>query len=309
MKMTVVVALITFSTIAGAQEPTASIVPFPFEVLRMPPGTPKADEEALRLELPRLLLVEKINIPSPSDMRDALVALKRQDCDREDSCLQQLAQKAGTLYAVFASIDFTIDKNVVVTGRVVSDEGVLVRKPKSLTLPKGKAAFSTVATDALTRLLREFELTKLPATRPVAPVVPSPPPVTDVPRAATPAVAAKPTGEPAPIAPLVEASSGPSRALAYDPAGAGVVALGAGVIVFFAAPRIGFQGSNVATDDAKNVATAVAMQRGGSVVMGLGAAAVIAGSVLWALSPSPTTTVAVMPISGGGAVSVGGTFQ
>lgn len=296
------VAAAFFSTLATAQDTDPSLMPFPLEVKRVPPGFTKKEIDDLTLELPRLLRVAKLSVPTSAVSEKALAALKRQDCDRDDGCLQQLAQKAETLYAIYASVDFTLDKNVVAAGRVVSDEGTLIRRLKTVTLPKGKALFATVAREALSQLVSELELTKLPTARMVAPVA-------ETRVAEGPEVAAPVAHSPPPTPPLVEAATEPKKIAGYATAGAGIAAIIAGGMVYLTAPPIRFNGTNVVADDAPKVVQAQTQQRVGSALIGVGLAACVVGGILWGTAPSGRPAVAVVPIVGGGAVTVGGTFQ
>ncbi len=311
-RVSVVLAAL-ISTGALAQEATASVMPFTLDVQRVAPGFSKKEIEELRVELPRLLRVAKLSVPSTAVSTEALIALKRQDCDRDDGCLQQLAQKAETLYAIYASIDYTIEKNVVAAGRVVGDDGSLVRRQISVTLPKGKAAFGAVAREALAKLVGELELTKLPTSRAVVvaptPVVvvkpePAPPVVIDAPVAVKPVVEAPP-----PQPPMVQASNDSTRTIAYVTIGAGLAAVIFGAAYGLTAEPIRFDDTNVVADDAGKVAGTRLRQGIGLAAVGVGAAAIIVGAVIWGTSPASGPSVAVMPIAGGGVVSVGGTFQ
>ncbi len=305
-----VVLAALISTGALAQEATASVMPFTLDVQRVAPGFSKKETEELRLELPRLLRVAKLSVPSTAVSTEALIALKRQDCDRDDGCLQQLAQKAETLYALYASVDYTIEKNVVAAGRVVGDDGSLVRRQISVTLPKGKAAFGAVAREALAKLVEELELTKLPTSRAVV-VAPTPAAVVKPEAVVVDApVAVKPVAEvPPPQPPMVQASNDSTRTIAYVTIGAGLAAVIFGAAYGLTAEPIRFDETNVVAEDAGKVAGTRLRQGIGLASVGVGAAAIIVGAVIWGTSPASGPSVAVMPIAGGGVVSVGGTFQ
>ncbi len=311
-RLTTCLALLLVSRVASAQEPTASVMPFTLDVQRVAPGFSKKEIDELKAELPRFLRVAKLDIPLTTAAQEALIALKRQDCDRDDGCLQQLAQKAQTLYAMYASIDYTIEKNVVASGRVVGDDGTLMRRQVAVTLPKGKAAFGVVAREALAKLVGELELTKLPASRAV--VVPPTPAVvekvepakSEVPvETITPVV----VGPPPPQPPMVQASSDSTRTVAYVTIGAGLAAVIFGAAYGLTAEPIRFDETNVVAADASKVAGTRLRQGIGLGAVGAGAAAIIVGAVIWGTSPASGPSVAVMPIAGGGIVSVGGTFQ
>jgi hypothetical protein len=299
----IALCICVISSSSFAQEPSPSVMPFTLDVQRVAPGFTKNEAEELRNELPRLLRVANLNIPLAMAQQSALVALKRQDCDRDDGCLQQLAQKAQTLYAMHASVDFTLEKNVVVTGRVVSDEGVLVRRLQTVTLPKGKAPFMTVAREGLTKLIADLELTKLPTSRAVVP-----PPVVVVQPLDAPVVV-KPQIEALPP-PAIEASLGTRRTVGYVTAGAGIAAIIVGGLVYFLAPRVAFdENGNVVRGYEAQVDPTRRQQGAGLAVLGVGLAAVVVGGVLWGLEPATQPTVSIAPIAGGASCVVGGTFR
>ncbi|MDP1824481.1 MAG: hypothetical protein Q8L48_14600 [Archangium sp.] len=151
------------SSVALAQAP--QVMPFPLEVKRTPEGFTKEERETTQREFTRLLRLAGAQIPDFARFDFALRELKRQDCEREDECLVQLAKKAESLYAVYASLDFTLEGAVQVSGRVVRDDGKVVSPTQTVTL-EGQP-FKQTASKALTQLLSQLELARLPGQRPV----------------------------------------------------------------------------------------------------------------------------------------------
>jgi hypothetical protein len=108
-------------------------------------------------------------VPTRSSWMAAVAALKRNDCEVRDECLQQLAVSAGVLYAMSLSLELNGAGDVTATGRVVSQDGVVVRPPESVQIAK-LATFQDGARTALTLLLGKLKLDTLspvPARAPV----------------------------------------------------------------------------------------------------------------------------------------------
>ncbi len=318
VRLGVWVVVLVASAAAWGQE-SAPVTPFPLDVQRVPTNVTAKEVDALKPELARALRQAQVMVPPTATIETALSALKRQDCDRDDSCLQQLAQKAETLYAMYAAVDFNIEKNVVVTGWVVNDEGALVRRPVVIKLPRGTKPYAQVVREALGKLVTELELNKLPVARPrIAPVAATAPVDAGTPAvavAANPAPAAD-AGAPPPMPPLVEARSGVTgtQMASYALIGGGGAVTVAGVLIStLANTRLNgdgviVRGNESATDAVAAYKSAKGQQTAGFVVVGIGAAAVVAGTVLLFLPTSKSTTVSFAPVAGGGVVSWGGAF-
>jgi hypothetical protein len=160
-----------------AQEPQPTVAPFPLELKRTPAGFSAKEREELQAEFRRVVRNSGALVPNAGAMDSALAGLKRQDCDREDACLQQLAEKAQTLYGLYASIDYDVTKSVVATGRVVRDDGQVIGELKAITIPKGKDSFVSIARVALVQLLDALKVRQLPPFREAKPVAVKPPEV------------------------------------------------------------------------------------------------------------------------------------
>ncbi len=290
------------SAFAFAQAPKPSLMPFPLELKRTPSGFSKEDKEGMQREYTRLLRLAGALVPDFARYDLALKELKRQDCEREDECLVQLAKKAESLYAVYTSVDYTLEGAVLVTGRVVRDDGKVASATETVKLAKGNDAFKDIAKNAMVQLFTQLKIGELPATRPVEVVKD---PVKD------PVV---PTDPPPPLPPLVVEDTGAGKrstgkGLVY--AGAGVALVG-GVLAGVGA-GIGFgqdlNQRNVPSDRLGSVATARTLTTVGFIGLGLGAVTAVVGAILWGTAaPQPVTQVSVVPMSGGGVVLLGGQF-
>lgn len=300
------VAILT-SAVSFAQAPKATVMPFPLELKRTPSGFSKEDKEALQREYTRILRLAGAVVPDFARYDLALKELKRQDCEREDECLVQLAKKAESLYALYASVDYTLEGAVLVSGRVVRDDGKVASPTETVKLAKGRDAFKDIAKNALVQLFAQLKIGELPATRPVEVVQdPVKDPVKD------PVLLKDP---PPPLPPLVVEDKGAGqrsagKGLVY--AGAGVAVLG-GVLAGVGAGMgysVQLSGDKARTpEDARTLSMGQTLTTVGFVGLGLGAATTAVGAILWGTAaPAPVSSVSVMPTAGGGMVQFGGRF-
>lgn len=287
------------SVAAFAQSPT--VVVYPLEFKRVPPEVKKEDKEALKRDQSRLLLRAGAVVPDFTKSEAALVELKRGDCEREDACLSQLATLAGALYGLYASVDYSLDGTVVVSGRVIRDDGKVVSPTETVRLPKGKDPFKDIARNGLTALYDLLKVKDLPAERPavtVTPPVEKTPPNNVV------------TDPPPPLPPLVDTSNS-QRSAGQALVGAGVGVAVVGGVLFGIGQGIG--GGLNPTDgaiDSERVGdfrAANGLCTAGVVSLSVGAAAAIVGAIVWGTAPAPVA-VSVAPVNGGAMVGLGGEF-
>lgn len=294
--------------LAVAQEPQPTVAPFPLELRRMPSGFSKKEGEELQAEFRRLVRSAGAMVPNAGSMDSALLALKRQDCDRENECVQQLAQKAQTLYGLFASIDYDMTKNVVATGRVVRDDGKLIGELKTITIPKGSDPFMAVARVALVQLLSALKVKELPPFREAAVVEPVKP--------VDPVKPFDPNAFPPPPPPptVTQPTETNLKTPGYVLLGVGGAVAVGGVLVFaLANPRVDSngvieRGSSTPAEAVAAYNAARTQQTVGLVMTGVGAAAAATGLVFVLLPPTKTVAVTAVPTSGGAMISVGGVF-
>lgn len=304
------------SSLAFAQEPQPTLTPFPLEFKRKPSGFSKDDADELQKQFARLVRKSGVLAPDTASLELAIKELKRQDCEREDECLKQLALKAQTLYALYASIDYSLEGAVVATGRVVRDDGKIASPLQTVSIPRGKDAFKDVAKVALVRLLEQLELAKLPPFRPVeAGTPPDGQKEEPLVKKDDGTLSDVPPPPPPPVVTPVGPSAGKVAGWAMVGVG-GAAAVGGAVLLALANPQLDAAGVIVPKDgqsptEAVNAYKAAKSQQAiGGVVAGVGAAVAVGGLVLALMSghDEPAKTVSVVPVAGGALVSVGGAF-
>lgn len=148
------------STGVRAEELGASVSPFPLDLKRVPPGFGKKEVHELRTLFIMLVRYTDAAVPSSEKLTSALAELKRQDCEREDECLMQLAKLAGTKYGLHASLDWNADGQVVAIGRIVGVDGKPAGPMQTVHWSK-QGSVLQVARDALEELLTKLGVKKL----------------------------------------------------------------------------------------------------------------------------------------------------
>lgn len=301
--------VVASGSIVFAQTASPTVAPFPLEITR-PVNLSVKQRDELNSTFKVLLRRSGAITPDGARLKVALAETRREDCDRDDQCLAQLALHAGTLYAVFASVKLTAEGEVVAYGRVVRDDGKLVSAlptGEMVRMPKGKAAFPDVAENALQALLERLNVRALPLSKPVeSVVVEKPPELVKPPERVEP---------PPPLPPLVvEDTAAPRRTT-----GKTLVIVGGGVLLVggvVGAAGLGIAGTLTAVDGAvpENQANAVRTSRtlktSGLIVMGAGAALAAVGAAIWATAPSAPGTVHAFlsPQADGAVVGISGAF-
>ncbi len=293
--------------VAAAQEQRPTVAPFSLELRRVPSGFSKKEREDLQKIFPILLRAAGAAVPDAARLSSATAELKRQDCDREDACLAQLAKLSGSLYAVYVGVDYTLEKHVVVTGRVVRDDGVVSRPLQSIDIVK-EGAFRDVARDGVNQLLAKLDVVGLPSVREVKK---DPEPV--IKKDPDPILTKKdPEPLPPPPLPPVDTGAGQRTAGLVLLVGGGAVALAGGVIAGVGggqAAGIPRDGMVTTAAGAATAASARTLTGVGFVTLGVGAAVGVVGGVLLGLAPSaPVSSVSLVPVNGGGVVQFGGQF-
>lgn len=290
------------SGLAFAQAVKPSVMPNPLELKRAPQGLSADDVERLQREYTRLLKVSGAMVPEFTRYEAALNEVKREGCERDDRCLVALATKSGALYALFAAIDLTLEGSVVVSGRLVRDDGEVARATATASRPLGKRKFVDAAREVLAEFFTSLKVGALPAQRPAAVAALIPPPVVEP-------VIVRPV--PTVTGPAVTASAparGPGLPLLLT---GGAVALVGGAVAVVG----GLVGSSAKVTDglaadapaAEQLATGRLLTGAGFAALGVGAAVGVVGAVLLGASKT-ATSVMVAPVAGGAAVSIGGTF-
>jgi hypothetical protein len=294
--------------VVSAQEAQPSVVPFPLELKSAGTVTDK-DQAELQSTWRRLLRVGAL-VPDTGSVDAALAATGRRDCEREDECLKALAVKAGTLYAVYASVGLDLTRTkAVATGRVVRDDGKRLGELRTTTVDVGADGFLPAAKTALTKLVEFLEVAKLSPVRPVdEPVATNvrPDGVGGVPPTPPPAVTAE--------RPM---SGGKLGGIVLMVGGGAVLVTGVGLLASAAADtealKIDGEGRVTGlpmTPETADKAKSLGARRGlGGVFTGIGAAAAVAGVVVFLVSGNQSgVAVGATPLPGGFAASVGGTW-
>lgn len=287
---------LTLSAAAHAQtRPTLIDAPLDVRV-----SMPAAKSQALQTEF-RQLLVRKSGtlVPTQSDWKAAVSALRRQDCDVRDECLRQLAVNGGSLYALYASLERdAAGLEYTASGRVVNQDGALTRGPVTVKVP---AKEKDAASRALANLLTELKLSTLPATleKPVAPVVEVPRPVSE-----PPVVVREPPPPLPPLlvsAPVVDSAPTPgARVVAFITLGLGLAAGGTAIGFGVSAAA---QRGQLPLDGRFTDAQATQQQRVNqfatiSLASGIGAGVMLATSLVLFGVSGPSPKVALIPSVG-----------
>lgn len=259
-----------------------------------------------------LTLSERSNaiVASKRETEAAIKDTKRQDYRESDESLAKLATSAHVLYALFAVLELTPQKKLVLSGRVVRDDGKLMKAAK-VELPKGTDTVVEAFKPLTMQLIAQLGLPTLAPSREVA-TVPTPPVVVTGPEVEQPPTAVIDSLPPPPPPPLPdEGRRGTGRALTII--GAGVAVVGGGALI--GAMAVG--GAAAKTSDgtfasspnsAQQLSTARVLSTVGFVGLGAGVAAAVVGGVLWGTAPSSARSVTIMPTAGGAFVSAQGSF-
>lgn len=296
------ITAVGISAAAHARSPKPTLMPLPLEFKQAAtPDFSTNDREALQREYIRLLRLAGAQVADFAHYELALKDLKREECERQDDSLAQVAKKAETLYALYASVDATPDGELVVSGRVVRDDGKPATALESVKFRRGADSPLSIVKTAIGDLFGHLKIGDLPPTREaeMPKVDPSPEPQ-------------EPTVAPPPPPVIHDAAAGQrsaGKALVYS---GGAVAL-AGALVAGAGAGIGYRQDlkqmNVPAEQVETLATAKTLTAVGFVAVGAGALAAGVGAILWGTAaPAPLTQVSVLPVVGGGVVLLGGEF-
>ena len=306
-------AVLVLAASAFAQgKPT--LVDYPIDV-KAP--LPSAQQTELQNDF-RMLLAKNpaVLLSTKSQWKAALAAHNRQDCDVRDECLQQLATTAGTLYAIYASVEQNAaGTEVTATGRVVNQDRLVVRSRLTFTVPR-RGKFNEAARDALGQLITALELGTLSATLtpPMVPPEVTPPPVAmDAPLRRPPAEDLVLVVPALPPEPRAESSPKGARVGAWVVGGLGVaaagVAAGCGIFAATARTSLPLDGQLV---DASQARTQAGVNRDAtiSLVSSLCAAALLGTSVVLFITSAPPATpvVSLVPAPGGAQLTLTGAF-
>jgi hypothetical protein len=323
------VLLVLSATAAWGQEPRPLVAPFPLDFKRVPGGFSKKDREELQKLLPLLVRGADAATPDPARLASSLAELKRQDCDREDECLAQLAKLSGSLYGLYVGLDYTLEKRVVAVGRVVRDDGVAMGPAKTVEVAR-QGAFKDIAREAVKQLLAQLGVGRLSPFRPASAVDAK----TDAPKQAPDAKEQKEAKEadarppevtpdvtkpelplPPPPPPAVVADDGAGQRLAGRSLliGGAIVAV-AGASVLLAGRGVGGSlqpdmNQNLPREQLSTYRTASTLTTVGVVGLAVGGASAVTGAILMLTARgAPQVTAGFAPMAGGAVLSIQGEF-
>jgi hypothetical protein len=301
--MRALVGLNLVAMLVFAQEPGVIVV-HPLEFKKAPLDFNKKTADDMQVELKRLTKKSGQKLcATPKDGKS--------DCETNDASLRELATEAKSLYALYANVDLSLDNLVIAIARVVRDDGVLIRGPKTVRLPLGKDKFADVSRVALAKAIEDLELRTLPKVRTASAIKETPeivkPKESEV-MLKPPEVVSMPPEVVKPIE--TKSHSGWMKPSGLIIGGVGAVTAIIGAVVFVTAPaapetvnKIPFESSDAAVARQSTHGAGVAL-----IGAGVGVAAV--GAILFLAAPESASKpmVSVAPTANGATFSVQGRF-
>ncbi|MDP2273959.1 MAG: hypothetical protein Q8K32_24675 [Archangium sp.] len=280
----------------GFAQGRATLVDAPLDVrVPMPDVQVKALQSEFRQALARS---SNVLVPTSSSWKQAIAALRRQDCDVRNECLRQLAVNANSLYALFASLERNAaGTELTATGRIVNQDGRITRNTVRLTAP---AAGPTAALDALKLLLQRLEIEKLPGVLSAEPVAAAPAPAD---------TGLAPPPFPLPEVTLVQRTS-PARVAAWVTLSGAIASAGVSAgFGFSAAAQLAALPADGRLANEAQAAQQRVIDRSATIALGagIGTGVLLVTSVVLFSASSPVT-VAALPSAKGGTVVVAGRF-
>ncbi len=264
------------------------IITFPLQVKCTTPECKKIDKKELDYAF-RSAMIEAGVRPLNRDGSDIMAKLKRQDCETSDDCLSELARLSAQLYGLYVQLDIDKDNNVIVTGRIVRDDGKITRETSSVRIPKGSETLKAVAPVAFNRFCVQLNLAGISTSRPVEPVKP-PVVVKEIVVVKAPEVVGKPdplgvTRPPDPPPVVVEKSKALPIGLMAGGGAAAVIGsvlwgVGAGEAGALKVTDGAVTSGNYVPGAGSKVSGSQTKQILGGVVLGLGVASAVTGLVL-----------------------------
>lgn len=297
-------------TMAGAAPPTGVLCPL--EVQPHPKLKPLTEQLQKRF-FSAARDSSGMNLALRLEAETAIGASGLHDFKTNDASLARLAQLAKVLYAGYATLVLTPKNELVLTARMVRDDGEVVSTAQALA-PRGKAPIPeelVALTEKLFFDLRTKELPNVkpaPAPKPAAVVVeinqeePRPPPTVEA---------------PPPPPPLLEIAGEPAskpgsnlRPIGFVVAGVGGALAAGGAVLYGTAGSVRRDDNgNVFVDDVGKVTDIRTKQGVGLGLLVGGAVTAGAGLVMALLFANPApASVAVVPTADGAVLSVGARF-
>lgn len=242
---------------------------------------------------------------SKKETEAAIKETKRQDFRESDEGLARLAEKAGTLYSLYASLEFTPKKTLVLSGRVVRDDGKLM-KSAQVQLPKAGDTIVELLKPLTLQLMEQLGLSTLPSFKEAVGV--DTPPTKLIPDPVK-------LIAPPPPPPLVVDEGAGQRAAGRGLLIAGGAVAVVGAVLFGVGQAVGAgltpdRDRNLPTTQLQTYQTASALSTVGVVGLAAGGATAAVGAIVWGIAPSGPTPVKVLfvPRAGGATFSLEGEF-
>ncbi len=295
-------AMLLASAVASAQSDRASLAVLPLDVdehptlMRTNTESKKAFFRAVDAESGAAVLSRTETLAAESKAT-------QKDFRSSDAALAEVATKAKAIYAMFAALELAPDGTLVLSGRIVRDDG------KAIASGVAKAAVNNTAMPiqvaSLTRtLLQRLDTAHLPSVRAVEQ------PVREVAKVPLAELRPLPTVEaPPPAARSAQNASGrPQVFRVLGPVGVGVggAAIVAGAVLFATAPKSLAGGTPAyGTTDNRGAKTQQAIGIG---LLAGGGAVAAAGAILCILAPPKMPVLSAGPIPGGAMVTLSGRF-
>jgi hypothetical protein len=306
MRLTLVVVACA-AAVASAQSTKPSVVAVPL-VVDPNPSVLKFEKDLQAAFFKALDERSGALAASRAETDAAIADTKRRDFGESDEALAKLAEKAGTLYAVYASLQYTVKKQLILSGRVVRDDGKLMKTAK-VEVARGSETLVGWLPSLSDQFFVELGVKGLPTFKEAAVAVKEP--------VVTAPVKKDPEVPPPPPPPVVDTGAGQrSVGTALLVAGGGLAVVGGifagvggGIGGGAVTQSIGMMRVASSVGDAEKLATGRALTTVGFVGLGVGAATAAVGAVLLGTAPAaPVQSVSVVPMTGGGVVQFGGTF-
>lgn len=307
ISMRLLIPIMLWGAVAHAQSrPTLIAVPLDLD----PNPSLTRFEAQLRQEFVRML-DERSNttLASRKETEASIKDSKRQDFRESDEGLAKLAASAKSLYALYVVLELTPQNKLVLSGRVVREDGKRMKAAK-VELAKGADTVPGLFKPLMSQLIVQLELATLPASK-------------ELPVVAAPVLAKGPEPEPSintpPVLPPPSLVGTPPTSSGPRSVGQGLVIAGGGVAVIGAVLfgiGQGMGGSltpnlekNLPREQLGSFVSARTLSTAGVVCAAVGAASALVGGILWGTSPKESkVSAAVVPQAGGVTFGVQGAF-
>lgn len=254
-----------------------------------------------------------LNLALRLEAETAIGASGLHDFKTNDASLARLAQLAKVLYAGYATLVLTPKNELVLTARMVRDDGEVVSTAQAIA-PRGKGPIPDEVVALTEKLFFDLRTKELPDAKP-APAPKAPVVVVEV-KQDEPRPPAR-VEPPPPPPPLLEIAGEPAskpgsnlRPIGFAVAGVGAAAAVGGAVLYATAGSVRRDASgNVFFEDVSQV-TDIRTKQGVGLGLLVGGGVMAGAGLVMALlfaNPAPAA-VAIVPTGDGAVLSLGGTF-